>query len=187
MALLVAGASGSAFPQSEGELIPQSITVEFSEEGIAQISAELLDGTPVEVMVKNTPITPESFPYEPEYPEGNWAGWGAWWGDTNHAITAMKVKVGDKDLRVNLSAYSDLASAHKLMFEDTSIVSRYTHGGTDYQAVDRGSFRLIVWGGDAGVAYTAQLEFSLQYLERRAVWLGEFPTAVREVTVYSTR
>jgi hypothetical protein len=184
---MVAGTSGSAFQQTVEEQAPPRISAEFSESGIALISTKLVDGTPVEVRVRNTPITAEAFPYEPAYERGNWAGWGAWWGETRTAVTAMNVKVGDEDVRVSMSAYSDLASAHHIIFEDSSSYSRWTREGIEHTGLERAYFRVTVRGGDAGVSYSAQLEFSSRFLERRTVWLNEQPTAIEEVTIYRTR
>lgn len=184
--LLATGTLGKAHPQDPVYQSGPRILAEFSESGIAQITTQFVDGTPVDIRVKNTPITQESFPYEPAYEEGNWAGWGAWWGPTNVAVTAVNVKVGDKAVRVSMSAYSDLASANDIVFEDTSTYSRWTRDGKEHVEISRPSFRLTIRGGDAAVSYSAQLEFLGHFLERRSVWLNEFPLEVLETTIYRT-
>jgi hypothetical protein len=99
-------------------------------------------------------------------------------------MTALDVKVGERDVFVKLSAFADLANVKQLVFEDTSLM--YYRGSIEVD-VDRPAFRVVIRGSDAGNAYVAMLDFSTVCLERRSVWMGEFPASVSEVTVYKTR
>jgi len=187
-AFLTASTVGTAIhkdPQTQTKQ-RQTIAVDFSESGIAQINTELVDGTPVEVSARTTRFTPETFPYTTSYPRYKWTGWGEDIGSPKNILTALDVKVGDKNVFVRLSAFADLADVHQLMFEDTTLMYHSTYQGTEHIDVDRTAFRLIIRGSDAGNSYTTELTFNSGYLERRSVWPGELPTRVSEVTVYRT-
>ena len=186
LALLIPRVMGTEYSQEKVVQDRQSVTVEFSNNGNAQIKAELVGGNPIEIIVKKTAITSENFPYGPNDKGGNWPGWGGSHDWTRDAVTAISVTVDDRSIHIPMSAYSDLAGAHHILFEDTTIPYRYIHNGVNYEHIDRPSFRLVVFGGNASGSYRAQLDFSTRFLERRAVWLGEFDNAVNEVTVYKT-
>jgi hypothetical protein len=158
-------------------------TAEFSPTGLAQINAVLTDGTPVEIAVQRTTFTSDSFPYTTSYRKFLWTGWGTIMDHPGSVVTAVNVRVGQQDMWVSMSAFSDLGDPRLIIFQDISI--EYEDAG--HHLLEKTAFRLIVFGGQTATAYIADLQFSADTLERRAVWLVEFPTESKEETIYGIR
>ena len=78
-----------------------------------------------------------------------------------------KILIGNKKVFVPLSAYSDLANPSNLVLK-----------------TNQNSFNLIIYGGDAGCSYKAELLFENSYIKARKVSHEEFPDEVWEKTEY---
>lgn len=162
-----------------GQTVPK-VVAEFSPSGAATVSAKLIDGTPVTVAISRTQFNADTFPYTTHDQQFPWAGWGTELELPNTVVTTINVKMDEKDVWVNMSSYSDLGNPNMILFEDTSI----GHEDSGELLIDKVAFRLIVFGGESSTAYRAELHFSNSGLERRVVWLGEFPTEIGEETRY---
>jgi hypothetical protein len=171
--LLALATFGLAVQQDPAEQTGQRIEARFSDQGVASISTTLADDRAIEVEVRTTEFTPDSFPYAASYPNREWAGWGQARAHPRTVVTAVDVKVAGKNVWVRMSSFSDLANPSRLVFEETTARRSWP------------TFRLVVSGGDAGTSYSAELAFNTLFIEGRKVLLNEVPTQVREQTVYT--
>lgn len=148
--------------------IQHATTASFSTSGNAHINCTLHDSSEVDVEVKTTAYTINSFPYHSSYPHTVWSGWGASSKSPKRIITSIDVKVGGKLVWISLSAFSDLADPDSLGIQTSP-----------------SGFNIIITGGDAGIAYRAELYFVRSSLTHRKVVLSELPDTVREETDYT--
>jgi hypothetical protein len=91
--------------------------------------------------------------------------------DTGNPITVVseiKVRAGDREIFVPLSAYGDIANARRVCFEQQ---------GNHYL--------LTITGGSTSTAFEAVLEFDQQSILKRRIRLSEFPDQRWEETIYS--
>jgi hypothetical protein len=137
-------------------------------EGIARLSGQLADGTPVKIEVRTMKLNAQ-FPYKDA------SMWGSAAVDESKvvmpktAIRAIDVRVGDDKLFVPLSAYCDLGDPSQISFEKAEC-----------------GFKLILMGGRyTPSGYKAELLFDSEHIQRRKVALRVFPDDVWDLTVYS--
>lgn len=150
-----------------GLLTTNVIGAEFSQ-GIAKLSGNLKDGTPVKIEVRKGKLMPQ-YPYKGAF---------MWGGDMRSEtevimpktfVTAMDVRIGNKKSIVPLSAYSDLGNPYQISYERTE-----------------SGFKLIIEGrGGTGTSYKAVLDFIGLDIRHRKVILAIFPDEVWQETTYS--
>jgi hypothetical protein len=130
---------------------------------VIELNNCLTDGTAIKVKIKRGKI-PLDYPYKSVF----LLMWGANPGKSSEdVITAMNVKIGNEEISIPLSAYSDLGNPRLVSLEKT-----------------KGGFRVLIKGSDAGEAYDAVLIFEGKNIKSRKVSSSEFPDA-QEETVYS--
>ena len=95
------------------------------------------------------------------------------WGAENTCpktfISAFQVKAGDKSIFVPISAFADLGNPRTVRIEPCK---------------EKNCFIVVVVGGDAATSYSARLEFKNNFLIKRLVRHGEFPSESWEETIY---
>lgn len=94
--------------------------------------------------------------------------WGTEVRPPDAVVTAVHIRVGDREIFVPLSAYADLA--------DPSSISIH---------VAPKSASLSIRGGDASTSYDATLTFAGSFVTRRVVRNRAFPESAWEETRYS--
>ena len=107
--------------------------------------------------------------YSPDSPYFNGFMWGAdEYRKPRFLTTNVKVVIGNKKIFVPLSAYCDLTDPNEVKLD-----------------TNHDSFNLIIYGGDAGCSYIAELIFKNKKIKYRNVFHGEFPDETWEKTEYS--
>jgi hypothetical protein len=130
--------------------------------GIAQIDGYLRNNELIKIIVSTSK-------YTSNYPYNGGLMWGAdEYEKPRFVITDVKVLIGTTKLFVPLSAFCDLADPSKITLN-----------------INNNSFSLIIYGGDAGGSYMAEIVFGKQEIKSRKVTHGEFPDETWEKTEYS--
>jgi len=118
-------------------------------------------GMPVAIVLRaEAPST--GFPFVRGY------RWGTEVSSPEAVVTGLEIKVGKGEVFVPLSAYADLANPSSVRMDLASL-----------------PYRLHIRGGDASVAYEAQLIFTRRFVVRRRVANLSFPESAWEETRYS--
>jgi len=152
---------------------PRSQKVILSEEPITVLRVALASEDTVEIQVITEEFEADSFPFTTRIGRYVWTGWGSQFAPPSRYISSLSITVSGRAVWVPLSAFSDLANARQLQFEETTVEESQV------------TFRVILSGGSKAATYTAVLDFNKGALERRSVWADAFPMEEREVTVYT--
>ncbi|MFC1544348.1 hypothetical protein ACFL4Y_03740 [Gemmatimonadota bacterium] len=152
----------------------QQQEVVLSDNQSAILRVAIASGDSVEIKVTTTEYEADTYPYVTTYDRYVWTGWGSQYSPPRRLISSLSVTVGGRGVWVPLSAFSDLANARRLQFEETTTADETW-----------ATFRITLSGGEKAATYAAVLEFNTLALERRSVWASSFPMREREVTVYT--
>lgn len=135
-------------------------------QGISPNSDKELSSTLGPVNVK---VLVSSYPNsQPCKASSSWR-WGAENACPKTFISALEITAGGKALFVPLSAFVDLGNPRAVQI---------------YLRKGKGSFAVVLTGGDAATSYSATLEFQSDHLNIREVHHGEFPSEAWERTHY---
>ena len=130
-------------------------------EGRASVVKKDRNGRAVSATVRAT--APQgAFPFTAGY------RWGAETRQPQTIVAAVELNVGHNKVFVPLSAYADLANPVSVHLD-----------------TEKRPYRLSIEGGDASVAYEAQISFNGSFVLRRKVRNKSFPESAWEETQYS--
>lgn len=129
--------------------------------GVARIEGCIKGNDLVKIIIGTTK-------YSPNYPYQDGFMWGAdEYEKPRFLISNIKILIGNRKVFVPLSAYCDLANPNNVVLK-----------------TNQNSFNLIIYGGDAGSSYMAELLFENSHIKYRKISHGEFPDEVWEKTEY---
>lgn len=126
-----------------------------------QLSGQTNSGVSINITVRREKFSSTS-PYNYRF------SWGTELANPRFLTTSVEIKVGGENVFVPLSAYSDLTNPRNATLEPM-----------------QNGLRLIIKGGQAATSYKAELTFEKNFIRRRKVTHGEFPSVAWEDTEYS--